>query len=47
MVTTADSGGGGAAEGVEDDMEENEAYVSYSPPETAADDPQRAREGGD
>ena len=48
MLSTADSGGGvAAAEGVEIRVEENKAYVTYSPSETTAGDPQGSGESGD
>ena len=48
VLSTADSGGGvAAAEGVEIHVEDNKAYVTYSPPEATAGDPQGSGESGD
>ena len=45
VLNTVDGGGGGPAiEGAEIRVEKNKAYVTYSPPQTAAGGPQRAGE---
>ena len=48
VSNTVDGGGGGpAVEGAEIRVEKNKAYVTFSPPQTAAGGPHRAGESGD